>query len=470
MKRRTLAATLLAAVVGAGAQTPQTAPSAEGDARWINASGVVLRGEPSAAAAIVARLALNTPVRLVATAEGGVYCELRRTLPEGGEQRGFSACRYLAAAPTDVARLSQATLADGSRNPQYEPARRFWLAPSWAALEAYALHLNETRLPAANDAATMVRRNAFERTPDAELERMKAHLRLGIHGPAPRPFVAWDDLQRRAEAPTSWPEIGEGLGLATPLHNLTQNPAKAEALAAAVARAIALPTATSSLFKDGRALAHLDDDTAQLSGRFGVVHTYRTQPRGAARVEGWEVEGLWDIGAVTLALTRPIVRTTLFRDGRMTAAPTHALRRQMTWGGSDAPMCHGWLPGFAHGDAEPKLWAADKDRAALKVHPPGSLVVLHTREPLPAGAAVRTEQTVALDRASTGFVRATQMHFDFDGDGHPDLVAWEGVGEGPGHLDGPTTTDDAWHRLFFVNIAGRWVLLGHDSFSYGCGC
>jgi hypothetical protein len=134
-------------------------------------------------------------------------------------------------------------------------------------------------------------------------------------------------------------------------------------------------------------------------------------------------------------------------------------------------MCHGWLPGFAHGDAEPKLWAADKDRAALKkVHPSGSLVVLHTREPLPAAAAVRHEQTIALDRAATGFVRATQMHFDLDADGHPDLVAWEGTGKGPGHLDGPTTTDDAWHRLFFVNIAGRWFVLGHDTFGYGCGC
>ena len=62
------------------------------------------------------------------------------------------------------------------------------------------------------------------------------------------------------------------------------------------------------------------------------------------------------------------------------------------------------------------------------------------------------------------------MHFDLDADGHPDLVAWEGVGRGPGHLDGETKTDDAWYRLFFVNIAGRWVVLGADSFSYGCGC
>jgi hypothetical protein len=458
---------LLLAAAGAGAQTE--APAAP--ERWVNASGVILRGEPSASAAIVARLAINTPLRLIGPAADTVYCEVQRTQPDGAEQRGFTACRYLADAPIDVARLTQAALPDGTPNPQFDPVRRFQLAPSWAALEAYALHLNATRLPAANDAASMMRRNAFERAPDAELERMKAHLALGIHGPAPRPFVAWDELQRRAQSPTAWPEIGEVLGLASPLLNLLQSTVKAEAMAAAVARAIALPTATPSWFKEARQIARLDDDTALLSGRFGIVHTYRTQARAALPVEGWDYEGLWDIGAVTTALTRPVQRTTLFRDARMTSAPTHARQRQMTWGGSDAPMCHGWLPGFAHGDAEPKLWAADKDRAALKkVHPSGSLVVLHTREPLPAAAAVRHEQTIALDRAATGFVRETQMHFDLDGDGDPDLVAWEGTGKGPGHLDGPTTTDDAWHRLFFVNIAGRWFVLGHDSFSYGCGC
>jgi hypothetical protein len=467
MRRTLRLVTLLAAAAGAAAQTE--AP-AEGRTRWVNANGVNLRSEASTSAAIVARLALNTPVRLVASVEGTAFCELVRSAPDGSEQRGFSACRYLAEAPTDLAQIARATLPDGSRNPTYDPARRFWLAPSWAALEAYALHLNHTRLPPASDGEALVRRNAFERAPDTELERMKAHLLQGIHGPAPRPFVAWDEWQRRAQTLTAWPTLGEPLGLASPLLNLLQDTTQSEALTAAVVRAIALPTATPSWFKDARQLARLDDDTAHLSGRFGVVHTHRTQPRGAARVEGWDHEGLWDIGAVSVALTRPVVRTTLMRDGRLLAAPTHALRRQITWGGSDAPMCHGWLPGFAYGDAEPKLWAADQDRAALKVHAPGSLVFIHTRDPLPVAAALRSEQTVALDRAATGFVRATQMHFDLDADGHPDLVAWEGVGKGPGHLDGPTTTDDAWHRLFFVNLAGRWFLLGHDTFSYGCGC
>ncbi len=78
-------------------------------------------------------------------------------------------------------------------------------------------------------------------------------------------------------------------------------------------------------------------------------------------------------------------------------------------------------------------------------------------------------QPLRLDRSRTGFVRATQWHFDLDADGVPDLVAIEGVGRGPVLLDGPTKTDDAWYRLFFANIGGAWFVLGHDTFVYGCG-
>jgi len=380
-----------------------------------------------------------------------------------------------------AAATAQAQLADGSRNPQYDPARLFWLAPSWAGLEAYALQLNETRLPPAIDVAAAERRDAFARAPDATLERMKAHLAQGIHGPAAPRFVAWDEIGRQARALAATPEraagddqrwttLGNQLGLWVPFANQYQDLTTGPRLAAGLVQAIALPTATPSWFKEAGDIAALGEDAAQLSGRFAVVHSYRTQPRAPKSELNWTFDGLWDIGAVTVALTRPILRNTLFRDGRITSAPTHASRKQITWGGSEAPMCHGWLPGFAYGDADARLWESDRDRAALKLHPKDSLVGLHTRRALPLNSAPPVVQTIRLDRAATGFVSATQMHFDLDGDGHADLVAWEGVGRGPGHLDGETKTDDAWYRLFFVNIAGRWVVLGADSFSYGCGC
>jgi hypothetical protein len=477
MKHASLCLSIAALLSAAAAQ----AQSAVTQARWISGSGVNVRSEPLPTAPVLARLALNAKVELVGMANAAGFCELQWTAADGAAMRGFTACRYLAEAATDVQRLAQAVLPDGSRNPQYDPVRLFWLAPSWDSLEAYAMQLNEARLPAATDQAATERRNAFARAPDENLERMKAHLAQGIHGPVPARFVAWDEIQRQARDLAArparnsgddqrWNTLGNQLGLWTPFSNQYQDLTTGPRLAAGLVQAIALPTATPSWFKEAGDIAALGEDTAQLSGRFAIVHSYRTQTRAVAALPGGMLDGLWDIGAVTVALTRPIVRTTLFRDGRMASAATHASRRQITWGGSEAPMCHGWLLGFAHGDADARLWSADADRAALKLHPKDSLVAFHTRRALPLTSAPPAVQTMRLDRAATGFVRATQMHFDLDGDGHPDLVAWEAVGRGPGHLDGETKTDDAWYRLFFVNIAGRWMLLGADSFSYGCGC
>ena len=484
MKHTHLAASMTACVAALllGGLTAQAqAQPAAPQARWISGSGVNVRSEPSLSAPVLARLALNAKVELVGTSTAAGFCELRWTAADGTAMHGFTACRYLAEAATDVQRLGQAMLPGGSRNPQYDPARLFWLAPSWPGLEAYAMQLNETRLPPVADTASFQRRDAFVRAPDEQLERMKAHLAQGIHGPAAPRFVAWDEIQRQArslaatpERPSAddqrWTTLGNSLGLWVPFSNQYQDAAIGARLAAGLVQAIALPTATPSWFKEARDIAGLGEDTAQLSGRFAVVHSYRTQVRMPAGNTGDMFEGLWDIGAVTMALTRPVVRTTLFRDGRLASTTTHASRKQITWGATDPPMCHGWIPGFAYGDAEARLWDGDRDRAALKVHPTGSLVFFHTRLALPVKTAPPVVQTIRLDRAATGFVRATQMHFDLDGDGHPDLVAWEGVGRGPGHLDGETKTDDAWYRLVFVNIAGRWHVLGADSFAYGCGC
>lgn len=451
--------------------------------RWINRSGVNVRSEPSMSASIVERLPLNAKVAQVESATpAGAYCGVQWTRADGAAGRGFVACRYLSDMPEDVRRMALALLPDGTRDPEYHPARLFWLAPTWAGLEDYAAFLNETRLPPITDVrASFQQRDTFVRSRDEPLERMKTHLAQGIHGAAVPRFAAWDDVQRKALTLAAglphdaahdllWSTMGETLGLWTAFTNQYQDAATGARLAAGMVQAIALPTAARSWFNQPNDIAALGDGAAQLSGRFGIVHTYRTHPRKPRIANDWIPDGLWDIGAVTTALTQPIVRTTVFRDGRLHPVTTHASRTQTTWGTTDPPMCHDWQPGFAYGDADARLRASDPDQAALRVHPSRSLVVIHTRRPLPVSAARPAVQTIRLDRASTGFVRATQMHFDFDGDGHPDLLAWEGVGRGPGHLDGETKTDDAWYRLFFVNLAGRWHVLGADSFSYGCGC
>lgn len=450
------------------------AQAQEGAQRFVSGAGVNLRGEASLQGPVIARLARGERVKLIAKPEGSAFCEVLRRAPDGAEQRGFTACTYLSLTATEVSRLAGRHLPSAKPNPDDDPKRLFWLSPSWPALEAYALLLNETRLPNPDSGhGWQQRRSAFLRDSDEPLDRMKAHLAKGVLGPAPPPLVAWNDIQRWADemrAPQPESEIPDALGLYAPLFNLLQplHQEHVEAAAAAM-RSVALPSASPSWFKDGRDIARLDDTTAGLSGRFGIVHTYRTQPR--APIDGSIVaEGLWDIGAYTVALTRPVTRTTLWRDGRMQGVATHASRKQIAWGTEDGPMCWGWVGGFAHGDADAKLLAALQDSSARPSRNEDRLVTFITRQPLPAGRARTATQRLTLDRDASAFVRATQTHFDLDNDGHFDLIAWEAVGRGPGHLDGPTMSDDAWYRLFFVNIAGRWFVLGHDVFSYGCGC
>lgn len=142
------------------------------------------------------------------------------------------------------------------------------------------------------------------------------------------------------------------------------------------------------------------------------------------------------------------------------------------WRDDDGPECEGWTPGFGAGDADAKTWQHFESlgEAGTRSLPTGSVYGFLTTMTLPRMKAARTRTTVRLNRADTGFVGGTHLHYALDGDGIPDLSIFEGEGRGPGYLDGPTLTDDRWYRLAFVNINGAWKVLGVDTFGYGCGC
>ena len=460
-------------------------------ARWVTGAGVVLRAEPTIASAIVTRLALNARVELLAPAGDSPYCEVAVGVAGAASARGYTACRYLATTPLAIAKIVEPLLPDGQPNPGYDPVRAFWLAPSWARLEAYALQLGESLKSRTGTPADRATPN--ERPADAELDRMKAHLAQGIHGPAPTPLPLWDDVKRLAHtvAAADTPAAGAApvrkraaggraeaqarlaslLMLGSPPFDPTEGGA---ARLAGLVNALELPAIQPSLFRNASELAPLGESVEGMSGRFHIVHTYRTRGRDLGGELG-VVDGLWDIGRVTVTLTQPIVRTTVFRDGRLRSSVARPSDSRVLWGANDAPMCDGHVDGFAYGEADPLVWryfGADfeLDRALAKLHPPGSLLLLSTRNALPIREAPPVVTTYPLARERTGFVRGTWLHFDLDADGVFDLAVWEGTGIGPGHLGEPPKSDGPYYRLFLVNIAGRWHVLGADVFSYGCGC
>ncbi|MDQ1830711.1 hypothetical protein [Massilia scottii] len=375
-----------------------------------------------------------------------------------------------------------------------DPERVFWLQPSWSALEQYA-HYIKKRFP------TLPQQGPFPR--NEALERMKAHLALGVHGRKPEPYASWSSLQRialqhaamsketsrlQAQGKIDAPALltrqqqsqeiaakfSDSLGLWGGLHSASESDG-ARRLAALIG-ALAFAEVQPSLFRSDEQIAAPNATAEQASGRFGIVfrQVVHPRPKPAPLADDDNAPGLYDMLSRTDALVRSVRRVQLNRDGQLRAVPSVLRKTETLWRYADGPVCPDWTPGFAFGDADAGPWRFFGNAAAANrktsPNPPGSLFAFYTTVDLPPGPAARREASMTLDRARTGFIRGTHLYYDIDADGIADLAVWEGEGKGPGHLDGPTTTDDRWYRLVLVNINGSWKLLGSDNFGYGCGC
>ena len=455
----------LACVVTASAQAQAPATSASGP-RWIHARAVNLRAQASPHAEVLTRMAVNTKVELIARTVGTPYCEIDAEVA-GNTVKGFTACEYLGQQPLDLQKLGWRD-EQGEILPHYDAAKAFSISPTWDTLASHANYLEQSRLtPEQRD-------NPMQGiSQDAELERMKAHLAKGIHGPAPTPLADWASMKNEAaavvrrQAPADAP-AASAMQRRLGAYQIEFVEARPELIVHLV-NAIELPRARASMFKDEAEIAPPQEDVTAISGRFHIIHKWRTRPRTVSPEYG--SPGVWDIKDARASLVQPVMAITLYRDGRLQSAPGFATKTFPLYSElQEMPGCHDYQDGFSFGDADPAIWGDPSSVPVLPGIPKNSLLKFHLRD-APAQAAARLTVThQKLDRATTGLVRATMLSFDLDHDGEPDLVAWEGVGHGPGHLEGRTETDDAWYRVFFVNIAGRWKVLGSDQFGYGCGC
>jgi hypothetical protein len=451
------------------------APDAPAE-RWIDGVDVVVRAAPQSSAAAVANLARNAMVTLVREDSAVGYCEIRTV--EGAT--GYTACRYLARSP-----VIASTVPGPPRAGESDPARAFRLQPNWSNLEQYASYLKDLH-------PSLPQQGPFPR--DEALERMKAHLARGTHGPKPVPFADWADLKRKADrvraqvtsdtqAPRSGPgsawdaaiEIGNAIGLDDELHASSRS--GGQRLLAGLVSALQFSSVTPSLFRSEAEVAPPASTAEEASGRFGMAFRQVVKPRPRpAQVSGNDNSpGLYDMLSRTDALARPVQRVQLNRDGTLRRVPSAIRKTDTLWYAAERPMCEGWVPGFAFGAADAGPWRFFGREAAANrkqsTNPRGSLFAFYTTLALPAGPAVVKEARMTLDRARTGFVQGTHLYYDLDADGIADLAVWEGQGKGPGDTQRQTTlTDDRWYRLVLVNINGAWKVLGSDTFSYGCGC
>lgn len=318
--------------------------------RWVSGQGVTLREAPRLDALAVGRLALNAPVTLLNAQSANGYCEVQ---PATGPS-GYTACRYLATTPVVLAQVRS-----------QDPERAFWLEPSWGALESYAEHLAQ-RQPQVPPQGPWPR--------DEALERMKAHLALGIKGPPPEPYADWAALKRKAMQPdldlsgkerrvldplkpdAGWQrtvrmfqvanELQMAIGVWSALYDSVSvggDPARVVRLV----RALEFPGVRPSLFRSEADVAPPGINAEQASGRFGIVfrQLVTSRPRPKADAEEGSTPGLYDMLARTQVLVRPVQRVQLMRDGQLSTEPS-LLRSTETLRVPWDVMCEGWMPGF----------------------------------------------------------------------------------------------------------------------------
>jgi hypothetical protein len=465
----------------------------DGAQRWVSGNSITLREAPRLDAAVVGRLMLNATVKLLREAAGSGYCEVQAS----SGPSGYTACRYLVLTPVILARVQGLGNGDQKLSPDYDPERVFWLKPGWHALEQYAEYILQ-RHPGIAPQGPWPRNDA--------LERMKAHLALGIKGGRPQPYADWSDLKRKAAqrfdfsgesrrlqaqgktVPAAvWRreallrevmgELQTSVGISGPLHDVTSSDGGPERVVRLI-RSLEFQTVKPSLFRHEAELAPPAASTEAASGRFDIVFRQLFTPRPTLPAGEWPGPGLYDMLGRTQALVRPIQRVQLFRDGRIRTEPSLVRQREKFWHDTEDAECADWVPGFSFGDADPGVWRffdgeapnRAKEMARLNVNPAASLFAFYTNMSLPTEPAIRTEATVNPSRGDTGFARGIHLYYDLDRDGIPDLAVWEGQGRGPGDIERITATDDGWYRLVLVNINGSWKVLGSDQFGYGCGC
>ncbi len=469
--------------------TPITSSRAGADGidvaqRWVNGNGVIVRDAPNIQGNVVTRLSMNGAVKLLSNAPSAGYCEIQFA----NVGKGYTACLYLKAEVPVLLRMRLALALRGGADLEKD----FWLKPSWRALESYATDLHQNLPPSAK---------AGPWAKDDALEKMKAHLALGLRADQPNELLDWSEVKRIAassaeqdltslskdvpqdlknkESVLTARETVRHIAKRLGLHHLAEHSAGRRGggnQILGLIGALNVPPASQSYFSGLSEIAPPNASTEEASGRFGIVFRTLVTRRKVDEIHDVERRmGVYDMKSYSQALVSPVSFVRLFRDGALRLQPSHVRKERFLFGDVDETGgdC---IDGFGYGAAEVSVWryfGDDKIAAEMRKtnpNPDGSLFAFYTRRPLPRMRAEASVWAVDFDRGQTGFIRGEYRSFDLDHDGIPDIIVWEGQGKGPGHLEGPTKTDDKWYRLVLVNINGAWKVLGSDSFGYGCGC
>ena len=400
--------------------------------------------------------------------------------------------------------------------------RAFWQDPTPMRLFVYGKYLEQSRLSSDQKASEQDARPVefvarpepiLQRPKVREFETMKARLAQGVVGTTPpAPLLAWRDLQKafaaaetdiaqarktsklqaRRDQPWQYLQPGQTAfeaklaGLVSTSAAAARRPAKGADVSASapsplsarvaglalVMDKIELPPVTPSFFKNWADIAPPSATVPELSAKWGMPYTLETQPGPrwvSNRRNGTsQIAGSWDVGRAVVQLTSPVVRLSVARDGQVVAGVS-GLNSVVL---DDKDAFGGCQLGFRYGDAGVDLLNPNVNYSPQDIKSANpTLIRLFLRNPaasLSTNASVKSTPVTTLSEPETGFTAAEQLSIDLDGDGVPDLAVWEATGQPHDSIYTPQR-QDPYFRVYAINLAGAWYLLGRDEFVYGCG-
>jgi hypothetical protein len=437
------------------------------NSRWIQGSWVNVRTTAAADAPVTAHITTNTQVTLMAQRDKA--CEIAW----GQDQHGFVPCKLLGERALTLAEVANRQNPDANLNPQYAPARAFWIAPSMAALFAAGKNFQQTLLSPEqlaleeggqqpntpnNVAPRLVR------YPVPEFDAMKALLAKGLIASPDinPPLLTCKQMQAVEEA--HYKEFNAPLPQATQSWSEWQYPHIENFPYAYMPvsdcripelPSLRLPAITPSLFKSSKEIAPASAGTERIGANFGIMEHGRVTggPKWELDYDTMRYTGAWDIGRYELTLDKPVVEHVIGRTGLVGAYQWTPQDKQTPYGPSGG--CDEGLRNKRNG----------KELLAGYPHIKDELMWFQSPVALPFRTAKiksRIEHVPAVQGANgdSGIRRVAVYEIDLNGDGIPDFVQWDIWGEP--QISGPDPMITL--REVFVNINGEWYPFDQDAF------
>lgn len=438
----------------------------QGGARWIHGSWVNVRATAAVDASVIAHLPTNTEVRL--RNEGDKVCEVAW----GADEHGFVSCRFLGDKPLLLRELNYPYAADGNTaNPQYSPARAFWVAPSMAALFDAGEYFRSKMLSEKqrNLEGGMLedgkccngdgKAPKLVRYPIPEFEAMKALLANGIVASADLdPPLLTCHRMREAIAKRFESRGGpEGRDAWSREYypgweNYPRVYPNVDDCRVDEAPGVALPEAKPSYFRDAGEILPGSADIERISAHFRIPERGRVtgSPKWVWDYDNWHYSGAWDIGNYALTLEKPIFENVIGRTGLVKAS---RWRPEISY-----------VPRGPSGGCQEGLSNHLRGKDALAGYPSvkDALVWFQSTKPLPAKKVKIKSRRIEISKAAPdSYAQTVVVHeIDIDGDGVADLVQWDRGVVTPESRDYPLVT----LRTIYVNIDGEWYPFDSDRY------